>query len=46
MWVLIEMVDPLGIEGGSATLDAVNNVTLIEKEFSEVRTVLSSYTGY
>ena len=43
--VLIEMVDPLGVEQGSAPLDAVHLVTLVQEKFRQVGPVLAGDSG-
>jgi hypothetical protein len=45
MRIVVEVVDPAGIERGGAADDAVNLVSLREKEFGEVGTVLSCDSG-
>jgi len=40
--VLIEVVNSVGIEKGSSSFDPVNNVSLFQKKFGEIRSVLSS----
>ena len=45
MRILVEMVDPLGVERGSAAFDTMNLIALRQQEFGEVRTVLSGYPG-
>ena len=42
MRVLIEMVDSLGIEKRNRAFNAVDFVALLQKEFSEIRSILSS----
>jgi hypothetical protein len=39
--VLVEMVDAVGVEKRSATLDAMDDVALLEEELGEVRAILS-----
>jgi hypothetical protein len=41
--VAVEMVDPSGIEGRGAPLDAVDDVALLEQEIGEVGAVLSGH---
>ncbi len=43
--VLIEVVDPVGVEQGGAALDAVNFITLLQKKLCEIGTVLSGDAG-
>jgi hypothetical protein len=43
--VHIEMIDPLGVEGGGAALDAVDLIALLQQEFSQVGTVLAGDAG-
>jgi hypothetical protein len=45
MRILVEMVDTIGIEGGSAPLDPVNLISLSKQEFRQVRPVLTCNTG-
>jgi len=45
MRILVEMVDPLGVEGRSAPLQAVNFISFREKEFRQVRSVLPGNSG-
>src|ERR1700761_6849799 len=45
MRILIEMIDPRGVEGGRTPLDAVHGVTEAEQIFGEVSAVLSGYAG-
>ena len=44
LWVLVEVVDPVGVEVRGAALDPVDLVALLEQELREVRTVLAGYT--
>ena len=43
--VLIEMVDPFGVEQGSAPLDAVYLVTLIQEKLGKIGAVLAGDSG-
>jgi len=45
VWVLVEVVDALGVEQGRAALDPVNHVTLGEEKLRQVGAVLSGDTG-
>jgi len=45
MRILVEMVYALGVKRGSAAFQAVNFITLREKEFRQVRSVLSGNPG-
>jgi hypothetical protein len=45
MRILVEMVDPLGIEHGTSSLDPVNNVAFLQQQFCEVSSVLAGDTG-
>jgi hypothetical protein len=38
--ILVDVVDPLSIEQAAATLDAVDDVAFLEKQFREVGPVL------
>jgi len=40
VWILIQVVDAVGIKGRGAALDAVDLVTLIQQEFRKVGAVL------
>lgn len=40
MRILVEMVDSLGVEGRSATDDAVNLIAFVEQKLGKVRAVL------
>jgi len=46
MRILIEMIDSLGIEKGRSSLDSVYLVSLGQKEFCEIGSILSGYSGY
>src|SRR5439155_12675294 len=43
--VLIEMVDPFGVEQGSAPLDAVHHIALAEEKFGQIGAVLAGDSG-
>ena len=43
--VLVNVIDPLGVEQAGATLDAVHDVAFFEQEFGEVAAVLASDAG-
>ena len=43
--VLIEMLDPAGVERGGAPLDAVNRVSLLQQQFRKVGAILSRRPG-
>jgi hypothetical protein len=43
--ILVEMVDAVGVEQRSATLDAMHFVALVEQELGEVGTVLAGHAG-
>src|ERR1700722_2137727 len=45
MRILVEMVDAVGVQQGSAALDAVHFVPLFQKELGEVGAVLTGYAG-
>ena len=45
MRVGIEVIDALSIERRRSTLDAMNDVVLLEQELGKICAVLSSYTG-
>jgi hypothetical protein len=45
MRILVQMVDALGVKRGSAAFQAVNFITFGEKEFRQVRSVLSGNPG-
>ncbi len=45
MGVLIEVVDPVGVEQRAAALDAVDDVALVQQEFGEIGAVLSGDAG-
>jgi hypothetical protein len=45
MRILVDVVDPLRIERGGATLDAVNFVPFFQQQFRQVRAVLTRDTG-
>ena len=42
--VCIEVINPIGVDQRSPTLDAVNFVTLFEKKFREIRAILAGDT--
>lgn len=44
MGILVKMLDSSGVEGGGATNDTVDLVTLLDQELSEVRSILASDT--
>jgi hypothetical protein len=43
--ILVEVVDPVRVEGGGAALDAVHLVALLQKELGEVGAVLAGDAG-
>ena len=45
MAVLVDGIDPLGIEAGRAPDDSVNLVPLGQKKFSQIGTILSGDAG-
>ena len=45
MRVLVEMVDPVGVEQGRAAFDAVDGVAFLEQEFGEIGTILAGDAG-
>ena len=46
MWILIEMIYPIRIEGRCAALDPVDLVSLGQKELRQVGAVLPGYSRY
>ncbi len=38
--VLIQMVDPVGVEQGRAPLDAVHHITLVQEKFRQIGAIL------
>ena len=45
MRILIDMVDPLGVEGTGPAFDAVDDIAFFEQEFGKVGTVLAGDAG-
>jgi len=45
VWILVEMIDAAGVEGGGPALQPVNLIPLLKKELRKVRSVLSGYSG-
>ena len=45
VWILVDVVNALGVEQRRTALDAVNDVALLKQELSEVRTVLARDAG-
>jgi len=43
--VLVEVVDPLGVEQGGAAFNAVDDVALVQQELGEIRAVLAGDAG-
>jgi hypothetical protein len=43
--ILIEMIDPVGVEQRCAPLYAVNDVALRQQEFGEISSILPGDTG-
>jgi len=41
MWIDIEVIHPLGVEGRGAALDAVDLVAFVQQELGEIGTVLA-----
>jgi hypothetical protein len=39
--ILVEMVDPVGVEQGGAAFDAVDGVAFLEQEFGQIRAILA-----
>jgi hypothetical protein len=44
--ILVQVIDAVGIEQGSAPFDAVDNLAFIYEQFREVGPVLSGDAGY
>lgn len=42
--ILVEVLDSASVEGGGATNDSVDLVTLLDQELGEVRSILTSNT--
>ena len=42
--VRVEMVDPLRVEKGSAALDPVNRVSLLDQEICQISSILAGNT--
>jgi hypothetical protein len=40
MGVLIDVIDPLGIEGGCTTLDSMDLIAFLQEKLGEIRSVL------
>ena len=45
MWIMIEVVDPPGVERRGPTLDAVHDVALGQQQFGQISAVLAGRTG-
>lgn len=45
MRILVEVIDTVGVEGGSAPLDPVDFVPLTEQELCQVSAVLSGHSS-
>ncbi len=45
MRVLVEMVDPAGVEHRAAALDAVDDISFPKEEIGQVRAILAGHTG-
>lgn len=45
MRILVDMVDPLGVEQRGAALDAMHLVALLEQKLGQVRSVLPGNPG-
>jgi hypothetical protein len=45
VWILIQMVNTIGIEQRSAALDTVNIVTLVQEKLGEISAILAGDTG-
>ncbi len=43
--VLVEMIDPVGIDERGTALDAVDDIALAEQEFGEKRAILTGDAG-
>ena len=43
--VAVEVIDPSGVEGRGAPLDAVDDVALAQQQFGEIGAVLSGHAG-
>jgi hypothetical protein len=43
--ILVEMVDAIGVQQGSAALDAMHFIPLFEQELSEIGTILTGDAG-
>ena len=41
MWILIEVINPAGVEAASPPLDAMHLVTLIQQEFRQIAAILT-----
>jgi len=44
--VLVDMVDPLGVEEGAAPFQAVHHIPLFQEELAQVSAILAGDTGY
>src|SRR5690606_6240034 len=45
MWILVEVVHPLGVEQGGTSFQAMDNVSLFEQEIAQIGTVLAGDPG-
>ena len=45
MWVLVQPIDPAGIERRRTALDAVNDIALLEQKIRKVGAILSGDAG-
>ena len=45
VWILVKMIDTLGVELRCTTFDTVNLVPFFDQQLGEVRTILTSDPG-
>ena len=45
MRILVQMVDPVRVDQRGSALDAMNDITLLEQQFSEIGAILSGYAS-
>ena len=45
VWILVDVIDTLGVEGTGAAFNAMYHVAFFQQEFGQVRAVLASDAG-
>jgi len=46
MWILVDMVDAIGVKHRGAALDTMDDIPFLKKVFTQVCAILSGDAGY